>query len=167
MDSASVRPQTTIHGPLPPGPLAAHVARQAVARILASPRVSCPEGVADDILLIVSELAANAVRHAEGPYALTVTVEPGRAGIAVSDASSIPPRPRSDGNPLATSGRGLAIVRMLGALLYASQSPCGKQVIAVITWHPRSTSEQSAPPSATNNPRRDEHLHATSAPSRW
>ncbi|MFE9042577.1 hypothetical protein ACFYOG_16895 [Streptomyces sp. NPDC007818] len=39
-------------------------------------------------MLIVSELVGNAVLHADGPYALTLGLEPGRAGIAVGDGTA-------------------------------------------------------------------------------
>ncbi|MFG2292362.1 ATP-binding protein [Streptomyces sp. NPDC048603] len=129
----STRP-ATVHHFLAPGPQAAPEARRVAARTLAAHPADCPYGTAQDILVIVSELTANAVQHARPPYALTLRVEPGRAGIAVSDASHTLPRQPGGSDVLATRGRGLEIIRALGADLFVSPSPDGKQVIAVITW---------------------------------
>ncbi|MFJ3921602.1 ATP-binding protein [Streptomyces sp. NPDC090022] len=124
----------TLHIPLPPGAQAARHARQSAARLLALETVPCPRDIAEDLALIVSELVTNAVLHADGPYALTLGVGPGRAGIAVSDSS-----PHLSGRHDGTrrtepGGRGLKIVRALGAELFVSPSRHGKQVIAVLTW---------------------------------
>ncbi|WP_051779714.1 ATP-binding protein [Streptomyces sp. NRRL S-241] len=128
----------TVHCPLPAGPQAARAARHSAAQILTSRPAQCPHGAAEDILLIVSELATNAVRHARPPYALTLSLESGRAGIALSDASPGLPRRRDPGTRvLTTRGRGLQIIHALGAELFVSTSPHGKQVIAVITWPAR------------------------------
>ncbi|MYT21033.1 hypothetical protein GTW69_12145 [Streptomyces sp. SID7760] len=74
--------------------------------------------------------------HAEGPYALTVSLETGRAGIAVSDGSSDMSGHHAHGGTrrLGPGGRGLKIIRALGADLFVSRTGTGKQVIAVLTW---------------------------------
>ncbi|AQT76072.1 MULTISPECIES: ATP-binding protein [Streptomyces] len=128
---------STVHHPLPAGPQAAREARRMAAWLLAAHPVACPHDTTEDILVIVSELTANAVRHARPPYALTLSVEPGRAGIALSDASRSLPRQHDGRSPLATRGRGLEIIRALGAELFVSPAPFGKQVIAVVTWPAR------------------------------
>ncbi|MFG2989062.1 ATP-binding protein [Streptomyces sp. NPDC048257] len=136
MDTATAPPARpgTVHHPLPSGPHAAREARRSAARTLALHPCRCPQEAACDILLIASELVTNAVRHAVPPYALTISLERGRAGICVSDGSvSLPQRGPGCGT-LATRGRGLQIVRALGAEVFVSRSPRGKQVIAVITW---------------------------------
>ncbi|MGT2532816.1 ATP-binding protein [Streptomyces nojiriensis] len=122
--------------PLPPGAQAARHARQGVERMLALQPAVCPCAVAEDLVLIVSELVTNAVLHAEGPYALTVSLEPGRAGVAVSDGSQGLSGRRSQGGMRrpGSGGRGLNIVRALGADLFVSRSDSGKQIVAVLTW---------------------------------
>ncbi|MFJ1567429.1 ATP-binding protein [Streptomyces erythrochromogenes] len=125
---------STVHHPLPPGPQAAREARRMAGWLLAVHPAACPHDTTEDILVIVSELTANAVQHARPPYALTLSVEPGRAGIALSDASPALPRHHDGRGPLATRGRGLRIIRALGAELFVSRAPLGKQVIAVVTW---------------------------------
>ncbi|MEU4732850.1 ATP-binding protein [Streptomyces sp. NPDC023588] len=126
----------TLHIPLPPGAQAARHARRTVAGLLALEAASCPSVVAEDLVLIVSELVTNAVLHAKGPYALTIGPEDGRAGVAVSDGSPDLAEHHGDGNRRRpeTGGRGLKIVRELGADLFVSRSDIGKQVIAVLTW---------------------------------
>ncbi|MEU9237203.1 ATP-binding protein [Streptomyces subrutilus] len=126
----------TLHIPLPPGAQAARHARQTVAGLLAAEPASCPRAVAEDLVLIVSELVTNAVLHAKGPYALTVSLEEGWAGVAVSDGSADLAEHHRDGGQqrAETGGRGLKIVRELGADLFVSRSDIGKQVIAVLTW---------------------------------
>ncbi|WP_190226805.1 ATP-binding protein, partial [Streptomyces hydrogenans] len=96
----------------------------------------CPDPVAEDLVLIVSELVTNAVTHAKAPYALTVSMEKGRVGIAVSDGSVDLSGRQGEPEETAESGRGLKIVRALGADLFVSPSDSGKQVIAVLTWEP-------------------------------
>lgn len=124
----------TVHLELPPGAQATGEARQAAALMFASPAAACPCRIAEDIVLIVSELVTNAVLHANGPYALTLSLQEGRAGVAVSDASATLPRPRAGRQRLGPNGRGLRIIQALGADVFVSLSDRGKQVIAVLTW---------------------------------
>ncbi|MFJ5546852.1 ATP-binding protein [Streptomyces sp. NPDC093225] len=124
----------TLHIPLPPGGQAAFHARRTAARIMALRPAACPRPVAEDIVLIVSELVTNAVLHADGPYALTFSLEEGRAGIAVSDGSAELSGRRSGKARSGQGGRGLNIIRALGADLFVSPCERGKQVIAVLTW---------------------------------
>ncbi|MFJ3880877.1 ATP-binding protein [Streptomyces sp. NPDC090077] len=126
----------TLHLPLPPGTHAAPHARRSVTRMLALQPDVCPRAVAEDLVLIVSELVTNAVLHAQGPYALTVSLQPGRAGIAVGDGSPdlSGRRPDDPARRIGPGGRGLKIVRALGADLFVSRSGSGKQVVAVLTW---------------------------------
>ncbi|MFI9771652.1 ATP-binding protein [Streptomyces sp. NPDC052415] len=124
----------TLHVPLPSGEQAAHQARQAAARLLAQEADACPDEVADDLVLIVSELVGNAVLHADAPYALTLSLERGRAGIAVSDGAADLSGSHRDALRKEPGGRGLKIVRALGADLFVSPGGRGKQVIAVLIW---------------------------------
>ncbi|MFE9046001.1 ATP-binding protein [Streptomyces sp. NPDC007818] len=137
---ASCGRPATLHVELPPGAQAARRARQVAARMLALDPPLCPRPVAEDLVLIVSELVTNAVTHATGPYALTVSMEEERAGIAVSDGSADLSGGHGHGpghrheERTAENGRGLRIVRALGADLFVSPSDSGKQVIAIMTW---------------------------------
>ncbi|MGW3371996.1 ATP-binding protein [Streptomyces hydrogenans] len=133
---ASCGRPVTVHIQLPPGAQAAGRARRTAARVLSLEPGLCPGSVAEDLVLIVSELVTNAVTHAKGPYALTVSVESGRVGVVVSDGSVDLPGRQDTPAETAESGRGLRIVRALGADLFVSSSDNGKQVIAVLTWEP-------------------------------
>ncbi|MFE7517467.1 ATP-binding protein [Streptomyces sp. NPDC057540] len=124
----------TLHVPLPSAAQAARQARHTAALLLTQEEAWCPAAIAEDLVLIVSELVTNAVLHAEGPYALTIGLERGRAGVAVSDGSAVRAGPRGDHGRAEPGGRGLRIVRALGADLFVSPSRRGKQVIAVLTW---------------------------------
>ncbi|MFB6628429.1 ATP-binding protein [Streptomyces sp. NPDC056362] len=124
----------TVHVPLPSDARAAVRARAAAALLLEREEGWCPPRVTEDLVLIVSELVTNAVLHADGPYALTLGLEPGRAGVAVSDGSAVRAGPRGACGRVDPGGRGLRIVRALGADLFVSPSRRGKQVIAVLTW---------------------------------
>ncbi|MFC9588969.1 ATP-binding protein [Streptomyces sp. NPDC056944] len=125
----------TLHIPLPSAALAARHARRTVALLLAQEAAGvCRPDVAEDLVLIVSELVTNAVLHADGPYALTVSLEQGRAGVAVSDGSTDLYGRHGGRQRTEPGGRGLEIVRALGAELFVSPSGRGKQVIAVLTW---------------------------------
>ncbi|WP_236242378.1 ATP-binding protein [Streptomyces sp. CC228A] len=124
----------TLHVPLLSGGQAARQARQATARLLSQEADACPREVADDLALIVSELVGNAVLHADGPYALTLSLERGRAGVAVSDGTADLSGSHRDAQRTEPGGRGLKIVRALGADLFVSPCGRGKQVIAVLTW---------------------------------
>ncbi|GHE83350.1 ATP-binding protein [Streptomyces fumanus] len=93
--------------------------------------------VSDRAVVIVAELAANAVTHGRVPgrdFELRLTLEPAGLWIEVTDTHSGPPRPavRAPG-PLDEHGRGLALV---GALAdhweVVDRKPPGKTVRAQI-----------------------------------
>jgi len=66
----------------------------------------------DTAVLLVSELVTNAVRHAQGPYALTVTFGDDRVEVSVEDGDRTAPSPRRAG-PLEENGRGFVLVGAL------------------------------------------------------
>lgn len=63
-------------------------------------------------VLMVSELATNVVRHARGEFTVEIEVRPDGTYLAVHDASSVRPTPRTP-EPTDASGRGLQIVDAL------------------------------------------------------
>ena len=75
-------------------------------------RENLPETVSDDtaaeLMLALSELATNVVKHAGTPFEVVVDTD-GRARIEVEDSSPRLPVPNRPA-PWATSGRGLAII---------------------------------------------------------
>lgn len=84
---------------------------------------------AEDVALIVSELASNAVRHARSPFAVHVTVEGPSVRIGVRDASNEGPRlvPASG---MSETGRGVATIAALSERWGTEEHPVGKTVWA-------------------------------------
>ncbi|MFI8086414.1 ATP-binding protein [Kitasatospora sp. NPDC086009] len=70
---------------------------------------------ADDVLLIVSELATNACQHAGGPDQLVLSASAGTLRIEVLDGSDEPPRPRLPHEPTRIGGHGLHTVELLAS----------------------------------------------------
>ncbi|MGY3847975.1 ATP-binding protein [Streptomyces hydrogenans] len=85
------------------------------------------------MLLVVSELVANADEHGGGCTHLAVSVGGGRAArvtVAVGDRSPLPPVPRDDREDvLSERGRGWNIVRRLASRVDTSSSPGGGKVV--------------------------------------
>jgi anti-sigma regulatory factor (Ser/Thr protein kinase) len=83
-------------------------ARRFVAREL--------DGVADVdvVVLLVSELATNAVCHAGSDFTVRLHIHPSSVTVDVEDQSPIPPRVR-DVDHDTTSGRGLRLVEELAS----------------------------------------------------
>ncbi len=84
---------------------------------------------ADDALLVVSELATNAVVHAGTPFSVAVRCDGSTVRIAVHDRSSVQPVIR-DGGPTAPSGRGLRLVAWVSRAWGVEFGPDGKTVWA-------------------------------------
>jgi anti-sigma regulatory factor (Ser/Thr protein kinase) len=80
--------------------------RQFVARSLVHHGL---EAVMEDAVLVVSELATNAVVHARTPFRVSLSRADEELLLEVADASTTQPRTVGS-EPLALSGRGLSIV---------------------------------------------------------
>lgn len=89
-------------------------ARHAVARLF-DPRLHVPAELAEDVLLLVSELVTNGVLHARTAVHVLARAEPGRILVAVGDDDPHnPPQPAEPG-ATATSGRGMRLVDLLAS----------------------------------------------------
>lgn len=91
----------------------------------------------DDAVLIVSELATNAVRHAASPFRLSLDRSVGTVRIAIQDVvddGAEEQEPRDD----AIGGRGLAIVGALTQCWGTDALPTGKVVWAQLDATPES-----------------------------
>ncbi|MGW1074318.1 ATP-binding protein [Streptomyces sp. NPDC002537] len=102
-------------------------ARRATAEFLAR---HCPWADLDAVVLVVSELVANAIRHTGGWWRLCVRAAQGRLVVEIADASPRPPEPRP---PDLSGGGGLGwhmIERLAPRLEVVDRAPSGKTVRA-------------------------------------
>lgn len=96
---------------LPDDLTAARAARAHVADALASRGV--PDATADDVILVASELAANALRHGSPPALLRLEYGDGRIRVTVSNHGGSSDPQIMDAAADAGHGRGLAMVQDL------------------------------------------------------
>ncbi|MER6997922.1 ATP-binding protein [Streptomyces sp. NPDC000410] len=88
--------------------------------------------VAEDVLMVVSELVTNACLHAGGPTQLVLHCTAERLRIEVTDASPVPPRPRPRADPALPGGHGLVVLGRLARAWGSVPSGSGKAVWAEI-----------------------------------
>jgi len=93
-------------------PRSISAARHAVRRLM-EPSLRVPVEVAEDVLLLVSELVTNAVLHARTAVHVSACVEPGRILVSVGDDDPDHAPRRTEPLALATSGRGMRLVDLL------------------------------------------------------
>lgn len=110
---------------LPYGPEGASFARRAMAGAAVLWRLD--REMTETALLLVSELATNAIRHGTPPVRLSLRLERDRQHrdrlrVEVTDSSPSLPE-LSHPEPDQTAGRGLQIVQLLAARWGASASP--------------------------------------------
>ena len=96
---------------LPDDLTAAQAARAHIADDLG--RRGVPDAAADDVILVASELAANAIRHGSPPALLRLEYADGRVRVTVSNHGGSPDPRIVDAAPDAGSGRGLAMVQAI------------------------------------------------------
>ncbi|MGC0400488.1 anti-sigma regulatory factor (Ser/Thr protein kinase) [Streptomyces sp. SAI-126] len=95
--------------------------------------VAAPEGgsALDAVLLVVSELFTNAVRHAGGVTGFRLKAGPGTVAVTVHDASTIPPR-RLPLEVTRPGGFGWHLVQELSVDVRVDVHATGKTVTAVV-----------------------------------
>ena len=87
--------------------------------------------VVDDLLLVVSELVTNAVRHGAPPVRLEVLADADAVHVAVGDGDPGLPRPR-EADAEAEGGRGMVLVELLAQEHGVEPQPPGKTVWASV-----------------------------------
>ncbi|GAB2575802.1 hypothetical protein GCM10027168_05960 [Streptomyces capparidis] len=112
---------------------AAREAAAAYALALAADTPARAPGARDNLLLVVSELVTNAVRHAPGPCVLHLSHSRAGVRVVVSDTSRTLPRVR-EADPAGGGGLGWPLVRLLARRAGAVPRPDGKDVHAVVPW---------------------------------
>lgn len=115
----------SVHGPAQ--------ARRAVAECAAALGLAEEQG--EDLLLVVSEMVTNAVRHGAPPVELEVVADDDTVVIAVTDSSPRRPQPRPPDTE-AEGGRGMALVDVLCAAHGVRPQPPGKSVWAAVRRRP-------------------------------
>ncbi len=94
----------------------------------------------DAVLLVVSELVTNAVRHAGGPScSLHLSACPEAIAVAVSDASHLLPQPRTPDVLGEGGGFGWSMVCQLADAVAVTDEAGGKTVSALIPRHRSAT----------------------------
>lgn len=114
VDGAGARPsQAPVHVALPSDPTAARTARSVARDIVGRWRLA---GVLDPLLLVVSELVGNAVRHGRPPVQMWLRRSGRGVRVDVHDeASAASPGTATLSVPDAESGRGLYLVDAVSA----------------------------------------------------
>jgi len=95
-------------------PASVTIARHAVGRMLRAANLS-PSEMAEDVLLLVSELVTNAVLHAGTDVRVWASAEDGRVVVAVGDDEPHSGPREAHRGTLATSGRGIWLVDLLAS----------------------------------------------------
>ncbi|MES4905500.1 MULTISPECIES: ATP-binding protein [unclassified Streptomyces] len=108
-----------------PSPGTAAVARDAVRKLLSRHRPPVPARTLTDALLLTSELATNALRHAGGITVFGCEVQGNRLEITVEDASDALPTARPPNDPSVPGGHGWPMVCMLASEVTVSALPGG------------------------------------------
>lgn len=98
------------------------------------------QAAADDILLLVSELATNACLHAGGPQELALDLDEERLRIELTDRSPDLPHPRAPGSAAAPGGHGLRVVERLSRSWGSVTRENGKTVWLEVSVPPRGRS---------------------------
>ncbi|MEW2416478.1 ATP-binding protein [Streptomyces sp. NPDC046866] len=104
-------------------------AREVTCAVLAAHGVTGPD--ADDALLVVTELVANARRHAGGATAFRIRCRPPEALVQVSDAD--PELPVDRPTPADVPGRfGWLMINRLAQQVTVETGPSGKTITVVV-----------------------------------
>ncbi len=118
-------------------PLSVSTARHAVGRLMED-SFDVPPEVAEDVLLLVSELVTNAVLHARTAVRVSARAEADRVMVAVGDDDPHHAPLRPEQRAMATSGRGMMIVELLASSWGVDVQPTSKVVWFEAAYRPSS-----------------------------
>ncbi len=90
------------------------------------------DGLADTVVLLVSEIVTNAVLHARTDLTVSVSEEGTGVRVSVADGSPLPPALRRH-SATSTTGRGIQLLDMLADSWHAESSAQGKVVWFTVT----------------------------------
>ncbi|MHA6763964.1 ATP-binding protein [Streptacidiphilus sp. PAMC 29251] len=107
-------------------------ARDLTRVFFTGPNETLPEAVMGDVLLVVSELVSNAVRHAPGPCTLSLTQDHKQVIIAVTDNVASLPVPRTADLSSGTGGFGWHLLRNLARHVRITARADGKTITAIL-----------------------------------
>ncbi|AYV32048.1 ATP-binding protein [Streptomyces sp. CJ_13] len=105
----------------------ARQAARAFLEALGQPAISPDQ--ADTVVLVVSELVTNALRHGGGAYTLRLAAHPGTIEVAVEDPSPRPPRMRTPDLVDGTGGFGWHMVNDLAHHVVVTPGPEGGKTV--------------------------------------
>ncbi|MFD4588745.1 ATP-binding protein [Streptomyces sp. NPDC058434] len=128
--------EPTAHAVLDGGAETPAIARMVTGSFLAALSSRRPPAVPqrlDDILLVVSELAANAVRHAPGRITLMLRPALASVHITVRDTSRTAPLPLPP-DRLAGGGVGWHLIRTLAEQVSVLPDVDGKEIHVFMPW---------------------------------
>ena len=109
----------------PPAPESVGRARQFATRTLVSWGADQLE---DDVRVVASELATNALLHARTDFTLGLTLDGDRLRVTLTDGSAVQPRMRRFDSTESTTGRGLRMVAELAQSWGVDRDGVGKAV---------------------------------------
>jgi serine/threonine-protein kinase RsbW len=96
--------------------------------------------VVEEAVLLVSELATNAVLHTasgnSGVFEITVCQGPGHARIEVCDQGAEDAPTTQPTEPLTEAGRGLSLVELVAARWGHTGDSTGRSVFFELSWDP-------------------------------
>ncbi|OKK02622.1 ATPase [Streptomyces sp. CB03234] len=87
-----------------------------------------------DILLVVTELAANAIQYAPGPFTLRIRRAFDGVHVAVGDHNPSPPAPRPCDPARGAGGLGWHLIQALSRQVSIVPHEGGKEVHAFLPW---------------------------------
>ncbi|MET8701941.1 ATP-binding protein [Kitasatospora sp. NPDC004723] len=90
------------------------------------------DGTAEDVVLLIAELVANAMLHGDGPLEMVLEVTGARLRVEVSDRSPVMPTLRRPHNPALPGGHGLFIVERTADRWGAEPHSQGKTIWAEV-----------------------------------